>query len=170
MKRMIHFPRIRLWELVREFGGVNRDDAIAGAQTELESMRGQADQAIGAGIAALEEIVAAPEDATGYSDGQMVRILACCDQIVTLAGTFGYTALDSATRCLCDLADGLRQAGAADVPAIQVHARTMRLLAPGAPPLPAEHQDRVLTELAKILTHHGFTRAGDAADSAQVRQ
>jgi hypothetical protein len=166
MKRLIHFPKTSLSELVTDFGGLNRDDAIRGAQGELESMRAEADKVIESSIAALEQIAAAPEGADGYSPGQMYAILVRCDQIVTLAGTFDYPALDTATRCLCDLTDGLRQEGRNDVASVKVHVRTMRLLAPGAPPLSPAHQEMVLSELAKILTHHGFDRASDAADAA----
>jgi len=166
MKRLVHFPKTRLSELVKEFGGANRDDAIVGAQDELESMRGETDRVIGESISALEAIAGAPQDKTGYSPDQMDQMLALCDQTVTLAGTFGYKGLDEAARYLCDLLDGLREAGTGDVPSVVVHVRTMRLLAPGSPPLPPAHQDTVLAELAKILTHHGFSRAADTADKA----
>jgi hypothetical protein len=166
MKRLIHFPKTALSALVKDFGGLNRDDAIKGAQSELESMRAEADTVIAASLAALEQIAAAPEGDGGFSAGQMYEILVRCDQIVTLAGSFNYPALDTAARCLCDLTDGLRQEGGNDVPSVRVHVRTMRLLAPGSPPLPPAHQETVLSELAKILTHHGFGRASDAADAA----
>jgi hypothetical protein len=166
MKRLVHFPKTRLSELVKEFGGAGRDDAVAGAQDQLESMRGEADRVIGESICALEAIAEAPRDETHYSPDQIDQMLARSDQTVTLAGTFGYKGLDDAARCLCDLLDGLRGAPAGDVPSVAVHVRTMRLLAPGSPPLPAAHQDMVLAELAKILTHHGFSRAADTADKA----
>jgi len=169
MKRMIHFPKTRLAELAEEFGGVNRTDAIKGAQDELESMRQQADAVIGESLSALEALVAAPQDAAGFSPAQLTEILVRCDQIVTLAGSFAYQGLDTATRCLCDLADGLQQGGTMDMASIAVHVRTMRLLAPGSPPLGDVHQAMVLSELAKILTHHGFSRASDIADKASVR-
>jgi hypothetical protein len=168
MKRLIHFPKTALSELVKDFGGMNRDAAIKGAQEELESMRGQADTVIEASIAALEQIGAAPQKADGFSSGQVYEILVRCDQIVTLAGTFGYPALDTAARCLCDLLEGLKEKSAGDIAAIRVHLRTLRLLAPGAAPLPAAQQEIVLSELAKILTHYGFDRASDAADRTSL--
>ena len=59
MKRLVHFPKIRLTELVKEFGGANRADATAGAQNELESMRAEADRVIGETLSALEAIAGA---------------------------------------------------------------------------------------------------------------
>lgn len=166
MKQLLHFPRTRLSEGAREFGGVTREEAIKGALDQMESMRGDADLMIEKSIATLEQIAAAPQDGGFFSPGQMSAMLARCDQIVTLAGTFGYRALDAATCCLCDLLEGLRQSGLKDIASIRVHVRTMRLLAPGAPPLAAGHQNKVLAELTKILAHHGFARASDMADKA----
>ncbi len=168
MKRLIHFPKTTLSELVQDFGGMNRDAAIKSAQAELESLRGQADGVIEASIAALEQIGAAPQNADGYSPAQLYEVLVRCDQIVTLAGTFGYRALDTAARCLCDLLEGLRERGTGDIAAIRVHLRTLRLLAPGATTLPAPQQEMVLSELAKILTHYGFDRASDVADRTSL--
>lgn len=158
MKCLVHFPKSRLAELASEFGGVSRAEAITNAQAGLEIMRGEADHAIGEKLTALEAIAAAPHDPHGYSPAQLAELLARGDQIVTLASTFGHDALDTAARCLCDLAAGLGRAGIADVASVKVHVRTMRLLAPGAT-LAKDHQDRVLSELARILDFHGFSRS-----------
>jgi hypothetical protein len=45
-----------------------------------------------------------------------------------------------------------------------VHLRAMQMLAPGMPALPPEHIDMLLSELAKIMNHHGFDRLSDSAD------
>ena len=83
----------------------------------------------------------------------MSTILRYADQIVTLAGTFGYQSLDLATRSLCDVTDGLLGAGIDDVAPIAVHVQAMRLMAPGAPALSPPETANVLGELARILTH-----------------
>src|SRR5579884_3993808 len=102
MAALTHFPKIRLSELVGRFGGVSRGDAIAQAKQELEAMRGESDRVIEASIKSLEKIVYAPAKPDRYSDEQLKQILIIGDQIVTLAGTFGYGALDQTTRSLCD--------------------------------------------------------------------
>jgi hypothetical protein len=165
MKRLTHFPTIRLSELVKEFGGVARDDGIENAKGELEGLRDQADQVINDSIAALEAVVAQPHG-TAYSQDQAYQILVRGDQIVTLAGAFGYKGLDEAARCLCDLVDNRAQAGASETASVEVHIRTLRLLAPSSPQLAPEHQDRLTAELARILTHHGITRAGEVIDKS----
>jgi len=165
---LTHFPKTRLSELVGRLGGINRDDAVEAAKKQLESMRGKSDEVILKSMATLEEIVERPASAAAYSPAQMNEILALGDQIVTLAGTFSYEALDKATRSLCDVADGLARNKRNDVASIRVHMRAMRMLAPGATPLPPEHVAVMLAELAKILAHHGFT--GLSADAGEIEE
>ena len=99
-------------------------------------MRGKSDEEVILDLrsAALESIVYArlPEAVNAYSKNQMREILCLGDQIVTLAGTFSYDALDKAARSLCDVADGLVRTKRNDMASIHVHMRALRLLAPGA--------------------------------------
>jgi len=160
---LTHFPKTRLSELVGRLGGINRSDAVEQAKKQLETMRAKSDEVILASMTALEKVVYKPHSASAYSRAQMNEILALGDQIVTLAGTFSYEALDRATRSMCDVADGLARNKRDDVASIHVHMRAMRMLAPGATALPQEHVDMMLAELSKILTHHGFTGLSEGA-------
>jgi len=38
------------------------------------------------------------------------------------------------------------------------------MLAPGTAALPPDHVEMLLSELAKIMNHHGFDRISDSAD------
>jgi len=167
MPALTFFPKTRLSELVGRLGGLTRSDAVDAAKTELESLRGEADNVIGASLGQLEALINAPEKPNAYSQAQMNEILALGDQIVTLAGTFGHQGLDKAIRSLCDVTDGLLRAKKDDVPSIRVHMRTIRMLAPGAAALSEEQTQLVLSELAKILAHHGFKSLGDTAGPAE---
>ena len=158
MNVLIHFPKTRLSELVRKFGGLSRDDAVAAATSELETLRLEADSAILTAIAQLEKMVAA--DKSGGGEDAMKELLPVCDQIVTLAGTYGYGALDKATRSLCDLLDGLIGAGTRDRASIRVHVQTIRMMAPGSL-LGPEQVEVMLFELTKLLDHHGFSSLSD---------
>jgi hypothetical protein len=164
MSAITHFPKTRLSELIGRLGGISREDAVEKAKIELESMRGKSDEVILESVAALEEIILHPETGNAYSRKQMVEILQLADQIVTLAGTFGYVALDKATRSLCDVTDGLLRAKRNDIASIHVHIRAIRMVVPGAAPLPPEIVEQLLSELAKILAHYGFKGLSDAAD------
>ena len=131
MSALTHFPKTRLSELIGRLGGISREDAIEEAKIELRSMRGKSDEVILESVAALEEIILHPETGSAYSRKQMNEILQLADQIVTLAGTFGYTALDIATRSLCDVTDGLLRAKRNDIASIHVHIRAIRMVVPG---------------------------------------
>ena len=163
MTALTHFPKTRLSELVGRLGGINRNDAVEAAKAQLESMRGKADEVILTSMTTLEGLIYSPANNGAYSDEQLRTILELGDQIVTLAGTFSYDALDKAARSLCDVTDGLYRAKRNDIASIQVHMRAMRMVAPGVAPLPQEHVDKMLAELAKILAHHGLTELSEGA-------
>ena len=164
MAALTHFPKIRLTELVGRFGGVSRDEAIAQAKKELAAQRAEGNEVIEGSIKALEAIVYAPAAPNRYSEDQLKHILVLCDQIVTLAGTFEYVALDQTTRSLCDVADGLLRSKRPDIASIHVHMRAMQMVNPKAPPLKDEQIAVMLGELRKILAHHGFDQLSASAD------
>ncbi|MEI9989665.1 MAG: hypothetical protein WDM86_06470 [Rhizomicrobium sp.] len=160
-KKKVFFPTIRLAELAARPGGLLRDDAVDAAARSLESMRAEADGAIRAAIAAMEEI--AFDAGRGLDAERISAVLKHADQVVTLAGMFGYAALDTAARSLCDLADGLLRAGLHDRAPIAVHVQTMHLLAPGTMALSAGHTTQMLAELAKVTDHFKFGSLAEAA-------
>ncbi|HWY60564.1 MAG TPA: hypothetical protein VNW15_01555 [Rhizomicrobium sp.] len=155
MSVLTHFPpKSRLAELAGRFGGLSREDAVEAATREMQVMRPESDKAIMASIAQMEKIVTG---ATKRGDAVLMKeLLPPCDQIVTLAGTFGYGALDKATRSLCDLLDVLLRENKIDLASIRVHVQTIRMFAPGALSLSAEQIEVMLFELNKLLDHHGF--------------
>jgi hypothetical protein len=159
--KRIHFPKTRLAELAARPGGPPRDIAIEGALKSLESMRGESDNEIVKSIAAMEKAVFDPANKGKLTDDQMVLVLRGADQIVTLAGTFGYAALDVAARSLCDVADGLLQARMHDIEPIAVHVQSLRIVAPGGPKLSEENVVKILEELAKVNKHFNFAALGD---------
>jgi hypothetical protein len=149
------FPKTRLAEMAAQLGGIARDEAIAGAKESVELLREEGDTEINRSIGAIEAIVAG-SDRRSLQEADMRKILQLADQIVTLAGTFGYTALDKVMRSLCDVTDGLLQARLTDAAPIIVHVQSMRLMAPGSTALSPQQTAKVLGELAKILTHYNF--------------
>ena len=165
-----HFPKTRLSQLIGRLGGVSRSDGVEEAKKQLESMREKGDEVIRTSLAALEAIIFHPELANAYSPAQMREILCLGDQIVTLAGTFDYVALDKATRSLCDVTDGLVRTKRNDIASIHVHLRAMQMLAPGTVALPPDHIEMLLSELAKIMNHHGFDRISDSAEGVAFEE
>ncbi len=144
----------RLSELVDQFGGLSREEAVQAATQNLEGMRAETDQAIVSAIGQLEAIVIGAATCSGAElTGQMLPL---CDRIVTLAGTFGYAALDKAARSLCDLLDGLSGQGKSDPASVRVHVQTIHMFAPGANPLGEQRTAVLLFELHKLLEFHGI--------------
>jgi hypothetical protein len=158
--KKIFVPKTRLAELVGRAGGIHRDIAIENASEGLRGMREQADAAIHTAIAALEAIVLAPNASDTLTDDQMRMVLRHGDTIITLSGTFKYSALDTAARSMCDVSDGLLRAGLNSRQPIAVHVQTMHLVAPGNANLPAEHVEKLLGELAKVRAFFNFRSLG----------
>jgi len=163
--KKIHFPKTRFAELAARAGGVVRETAVEEALNNIEASRDESDAVIESSIAAIEAIA--------YSAGaelpapQMREILRFADQIVTLAGLFRYHDLDAAARSLCDLTDGLLNAGLSDSAPVIVHAQALRLMAPGAAMLTApEEAQRILDGLRRILDYFHFTPLSN--DDAEI--
>jgi hypothetical protein len=162
--KMIHFPKTRLSELAKRAGGISRDDAVEGAMQQMESLRGESDDVIETTIAALEAIGQTARKNGKCSRDQLLEILQHGDQMVTLAGTFGYGPLGIASRSLCDIADGMMRAGSDDIAPILVHVQAVRMTSPRSAALTPEQADKVLAELTRVLTHFNFSPISDAAD------
>jgi len=162
--KKVYFPMTRLAELAARDGGVTRAMAIESAMQSIDSMRPQADAEIESSISAIESVAA--EQRRGLSEEGLRAILRYGDQIVTLAGTFGYEALDHATKSLCDLADGMLRAGMRDIAPVLVHVQTIRLMAPGGPTLQTTDTEMMLEELAKVLKFFDFGSLASAATEA----
>jgi hypothetical protein len=88
--KMIHFPKTRLSELVKRAGGISRDDAVEGAMQQMESLRDESNAVLETTIATLEAIAQTALKKGKCSRDQILEILQHGDQMVTLAGTFGY--------------------------------------------------------------------------------
>jgi hypothetical protein len=161
---MIHFPTTRFAELAARGGGITRTAAIDGALKGIESSRADSDGIIAESIAAIETIVYAPHVGDSLSGEKMRDILRHADQIVTLAGMFNYGQLDTAARSLCDLTDGMLNAGLFEVAPVSVHVRALRLVAPGAAVLEPDEAGRIFAGLQKVLAHFQISSLSSAGD------
>ncbi len=154
--KKIVYPKTRLSELLEQPGGVDRDAAIAEATRAIETLREDCSEAIGQSIRAIEDVLARKKQGR-LPAGATREILSHADRIVTLAGTYGLTNLDAVARALCDLIAFLESAGLNTAAPVAVHVQALRLVAPGAAPLPPEEIGHMLAELAKVLAHFRAT-------------
>lgn len=151
----VYFPKIRLQEMLGRPGGMTREDALAAALENVRSISGEGDQLIEEAIARIESISAAHQN-NSLSKEQLTEVLNQADQIVTLAGTFGYVALDRATRALCDIADGLLRNNMDHAAPVLVHAKALRFFAPSGTARSDDEARGVLSELGKIRAFYKF--------------
>lgn len=160
---MTFFPETKLAKLAARPGGLMRDIAIENAMKSIESMRAEGDEAIKREMDEIDKIITGMQNNRIPAD-QMKMVLHHADLIVTLSATFGYEPLARCMRSLCDVADGLLTGSLDDGAPVAVHARSMRLLAPGSAALSQAQVEVVLGELAKILTHYDFSPISKQAD------
>ncbi|MEY4708190.1 MAG: hypothetical protein RJB58_1913 [Pseudomonadota bacterium] len=154
--KMVYFPKIKLQEMLLRPGGIARDEAIHTAIENLRAESGESNKVIEDAIAAIAGIAAGAK-ANMLPQADMKAIMEQADQIVTVAGTFGYEYLDRAARGLCDITDGLIRTGCGDAAPIHVHVMALRLFSPMAAAPSVAEAEKVLSELASVKAFYGFT-------------
>ena len=156
------FPKTRLAQLAARPGGIARDDAVAAAEGNLESLRAESDSLLDQEMGAIAALLGAAEGGR-FSDAQMEALLHHGDRIVTLAGTFGHGRLEAAGKGLCDVTAGMMAAGRRQTAPVAVHLQALQLLAPGGAEPPPEAVETVFRELERMAAHLGVVaRTGEA--------
>lgn len=154
--KKVYFPKIKLQEMLLRPGGIARDEAIHGAIENLRAESGESNTVIENAIAAIARIAASAK-ANVLPEADIKAIMEQADQIVTVAGTFGYGYLDRAARGLCDMTDGLIRTGCGDAAPIHVHVMALRLFSPMAATPSVAEAEKVLSELASVMAFYNFT-------------
>lgn len=125
-------PVNRLAALIHAPGGLKTGEAVEAAERNLESVRGEAMARLDAVIAELETLAA------GGGAADIERMYSLSNEIVGVAGVFGYGPMGDAAYSLCELLDHLRTQGGWSAEGVAVHLQTLRLLrsagGPGADP------------------------------------
>jgi hypothetical protein len=145
----------RLGELLHRPGGLKRDEAIAAADQNVETLRDEFVAAIPGEIDALELILAAA-GRQHVSARDLEAMLERAAHLLTLSGTFGYSLLDQVVKRFCDLVCGMIEKNIEDAAAVDVHLRAMRLVCPGASGLTEAEAGHMLEGLAKVHAHYGI--------------
>jgi hypothetical protein len=153
--KKIHFPKTRLSELAARSGGVTRDRAVEEALKSIDNLREHAVTTVESATVTIETILATAKNGCVTKD-DMRTILREADSIITMAGTFGMTALENIAKSLCDIADGLLGRDTQDAAPILVHVQAIRLASPNKPEIGDAVANHILGELSKVRTHYGF--------------
>jgi hypothetical protein len=148
-KARIFLPPSSLKEQLSRPGGKTRDDAVRAAIAGVEALREESMGAIDTAIQAVEAAAQQGHDGK-LSEANLKNVLRNADEIVELAGTFQLENLDAAGRSLCDLVGLLLKTSPYPAAPIAVHARALRLFAPGRPILSETEIEMVFAELARF--------------------
>lgn len=150
MKRVrVYTPKTRLPTLVSRGGGRTREEAVARAEVNLESLRAESQSGISAAIDELGELFALP----GRSDDMLMKIFALMDRLLTLASHFGFQRLCDVCNELAALMLNVRDSNVVDGGVAKVYLQAMRLFGPGMPALPEAEASKVIGELVRVRTH-----------------
>lgn len=148
----------RLGMLLRAPGGMARDDAVAAAGQNVETLRSVFVKAIPREIAALETILNVAGRTTITKD-ELEAMLRRAGQILTLSGTFGFGRLDDVVKRFCDLAMGMIDKNIEQTAPVAVHLRAMRLVCPGGGMgLSDTDAEQILKSLERVHAHLGISR------------
>ena len=145
-------PVNRLAAMIHKPGGLKVSQAVAAAEANLETLRDST-------LERMDEIIVAMEaDARGLTayDGEVIdRMYRLSNEVVGVAGVFGYGHMGEAAYSLCDLLDQLRAQEGWNVAAVRVHLQTLRLLrqqgGPAADPLACA---AILEGLRQVAARH----------------
>lgn len=122
--------------LIDKPGGLRVSEAVAAAEANLESVRDAALERLDAILAEMDACAAA---VPGYAAATVDALYRLSNEIVGVAGVFGYPHMGEAAYSLCDLLDASRASETWRASAVGVHLRTLRLLrqqgGPAADPL-----------------------------------
>jgi hypothetical protein len=148
-KARVYLPASNLKEQLSRPGGKSRDEAVSAALAGVEALRENSMSAIDTAIKAVEAVAQEGTNGT-LTESKLKEVLRNADEIVELAGTFQLDNLDAAGRSLCDLVGLLLKTSPIPAEPIVVHARALRLFAPGRASLSAPHAEVILGELARF--------------------
>lgn len=114
-----------LSEISRTPGGLDVREAVARANANLETIRGDCVANMDAALATLENCYRRGAYKSAPSRMRMYRT---CYKLIGIADVAGYPAVDRAAYSLCDLLDRIEEAGPWEKEAVTVHMRALRLL------------------------------------------
>ena len=141
-------PVNRLAAMIQKPGGLKTSEAVAAAERNLESVRGEA-------LARLDEIIAALDAAAAgratYDAQAADGMYSLANEVVGLAGVYGYGPMGDAAYSLCELLDQLRTRGSWSPEGVAVHVQTIKLLrSTGGPTSDAATCAAILDGLRKV--------------------
>ncbi len=142
------FPKPRLAALLRKPGGPPAVEALEAASQNLQELRGDC-------LADLEEVLGKIEAQfavfpSTFDDHAATELYTLCRGSLGVAGAVGMDAIDTALSSLCTLLDNLRIRRIANVEAVGVHVRSLRVLVRSADIATPTEMDAILSGLRMV--------------------
>jgi hypothetical protein len=145
----------RLSRLVSRPGGISAERAVANASRRIEKTK---DEYIDGLHGLIAQLVRTEGNATLPTRDKLDALDGIADQIINLAGTFGYSALQEAAVRLCDLTRGLRERAYLPAALVAIPVRSIHLLSPRAAEQDPASIRQLLEELDALLRHVGVEK------------
>ena len=149
--KVLH-PHLTIMDAVKKPGGVTREQAVAAATAQVETLR---DASVGVLLTAIAEI----ETIVTSWPGEIVPgtkatdVLPAADRIINFAATFGHDRLVEIAKNLCYVAATLASKKAINKAAFRVHTDAMRMMPPFGPGIGAAEESGILAELVRVRAH-----------------
>ncbi|MDO9223183.1 MAG: chemotaxis protein CheE [Caulobacter sp.] len=138
--------RPRLASLIDSSGGMTVIKALRSAEANTAPLREEALAAVDGILTDLEALTAVRPDEPA---ADLARVYVLSASLLDVAGPFGLEDMCKAAYSLCDLVDRQTRAGRCDMPPVQVHVASLRVLAQAGQS--AEARAQVLSGLELLL-------------------
>ena len=150
----------RLAAVIRTPGGKTVAEAVAGAEAQLDAIKGDCLAAVDSMLATMNEIAivlkSAP-DPDGISD-----LYDLSNELIGVAGIAGHPSVGDAAFSFCELLDRFIETGGWNYAAVAVHMNGLKLLRTMGDQLGESERDQVLDGLRAVVRRisAGDTEAG----------
>ena len=162
-KALTYKAPTQLSRMVAREGGVHRDTVIARATANVEAMREEFMDVL---QDLIERLVRTSADTSQPPMQRLGAMEQLGDQIITLAGTYGLSALQEAAMRLCDLTVALIARQDVIENLVLIHVNAVRLFSPRGEASDEATAAKVLLDLRRVQKHFGIEAPGIGASAA----
>ncbi len=142
------FPKPRLAALLRKPGGKPAVEALADAGANLKELRGACLEDLEGVLVKIDALFA--NFPRTFDEKATNELYGLCQGSLGVAGAVGMDAIDTALGSLCTLLDNLRIRRIANVEAVGVHVRALRVLVKSADIATPSDMEAVLSGLRMV--------------------
>jgi hypothetical protein len=143
----------RLAAVVRTPGGKTVAEAVAAAEHGLAEIKDECLEALDETLARMATLAASMK--TSPAPASIDQLYAFSNEVVGIAGVFSLGAVGEAAFSLCELLDGLQEAGGWNWPAVEVHLNGLKLLRALGETIGEAEREQILAGLRAVTKRIG---------------